>query len=58
MENTEIKTERQELELRVFHALRELSDYFMKQGDPLQYEENRLWRELDHLRSIPDFPKP
>lgn len=58
MVNTETKTERQELELKVHHALRELSDHFMKREDPLQYEVNRLWRDFDRLRTIPDFPKP
>lgn len=58
MAETETKTERQKLELVVHHALRELSDHFMEKEDPLQYEVNRLWRDFDQLRTIPDFPKP
>ena len=57
MVNTEKKTERQELELKVHHALRELSDYFMKRDDPLQYEVNRLWRQLDGIMSTPASTK-
>lgn len=57
MINLETSIERQELELKVHHALRELSDYFLRGDDPLQYEVNKLWRDFDHLRTIPNFPK-
>lgn len=54
----EEKTERQQLEEEVHHALRRLSDYFSHKEDPLQYEVNRLWRLFDHIRNTPDYPKP
>lgn len=53
-----ISSERQQLELDVHNALWVLSDYFKQKDDPLQYEVNRLWRELDRLRAIPEFPQP
>ncbi len=53
----ETKTERQELELKVHHALSKLSDYFRKSDDPLQYEVNRLWRQLDGITSTPASTK-
>lgn len=56
--SAEAKTEREQLEWNLHNAFRELSDYFSKRDDPLQYEVNRLWRELDRLKSIPEFPKP
>jgi hypothetical protein len=50
-------TEREQLELKVNYALSDLSKYFTKKNDPLQYEVNRLWRELEKLREIPEVPK-
>ena len=58
MQQTDIASERQQLELDVHNALWALSDYFKKKDDPLQYEVNRLWQGLDKLRAIPEFPKP
>ena len=58
MTQTDISSERQDLELDVHNALWRLSDYFKKKDDPLQYEVNRLWRKLDELRAIPEFPDP
>ncbi len=52
------KTKREQLELKAHFALSDLSDYFKLRDDPLQYEVNRLWRELDHLRTLSEFPKP
>lgn len=52
----EDKTEREQLEFNVHNAFRELSDYFSKKDDSLQYEVNRLWREFDKLKNIPEFP--
>lgn len=50
-------TEREQLEINLHHALHELSDYFAKRNDPLQYEVNRMWRQLDKLRDTPEFKK-
>jgi len=54
---SEVKTEREQLEFNVHNAFRELADYFMERGDPLQYEVNRLWRQLDELKRMSDSPK-
>lgn len=54
----EAKSEREQLELNLNKAIFELSDYFTKRDDPLQYEVNRLWREFDRLKSMPEFPMP
>lgn len=51
------KTEREQLELKAHYALSDLSDYFQKKGDHLEYEVNRLCNRLDHLSTILDFPK-
>jgi len=51
------KTEREQLELTVYWALADLSDYFKAKDDPLQYEVNRLWHLINGLRSIREFPK-
>ncbi|GAJ09741.1 unnamed protein product [marine sediment metagenome] len=51
------KGERKQLELKVYFALCDLSNYFKTRDDPLQYEVNRLWHGLDRLRGIPEFPK-
>ena len=57
MAEVEGKSEREQLEFNVHNALWELSDYFSKRDDPLQYEVNRLWRQFDKLNGIPEFPK-
>ena len=53
----DISSERQELELEVHNALWQLSEYFKKKEDPLQYEINRLYHQFDRLRVIPEFPR-
>ncbi len=52
------KTKREKLEVNVDRALGDLASYFTAKDDPLQFEVNRLWRQFDHLKSIPDFPTP
>lgn len=54
----EAKTQREQLELDVHRALWELSNYFKQRDDPLRYEVNRLFRDFDRLRDIPELPKP
>lgn len=49
--------EREQLEKKVDFALRDLSDYFKRREDPLQFEVNRLWRQYDHIKTIPNFPE-
>ena len=57
MGEKDISSERQELELGVHNALWRLSEYFKQKDDPVQYEVNRVFRDFDRLRLIPEFPK-
>ena len=52
------KSQREQLELKVHWALSDLSDYFKLREDPLYYELNRVWRDFDHIRDVPNFPIP